>query len=41
MNGMKPSTPRSENSKALACRLTAARSGMASWEICEPNSLIV
>ena len=40
MNGRKPSTPSSENSNGLACSSTAASHGIASAEICEPNSLI-
>jgi hypothetical protein len=40
MNGRKPSVPRSENWIGLAWRPTAASHGIASWEICEPNSLI-
>jgi hypothetical protein len=40
MNGTKPATPSNENSIGLACKSMAASSGMASCEICEPNSLI-
>src|SRR5438034_7571230 len=39
MNGMKPSTPRSENSNGETCRSTAASQGIASAEIWVPNSL--
>ncbi len=40
MKGRKPSTPRSANWNGLAWRPTAASQGIASCEICEPNSLI-
>src|SRR3954467_6118124 len=40
MNGRKPRTPRSEKASGLAWRSTAASHGMASWDTCEPSSLI-
>src|SRR5947209_8160507 len=40
MNGMKPRTPRSENSNGIAPRLIATRSGIARPETCEPSSLM-
>src|SRR4051794_5644643 len=40
MNGRKPRTPRSEKASGLAWRSTAASHGMASWDTCEPSSLM-
>src|SRR5256886_14047611 len=40
MNGRKPRTPRSEKASGLAWSSTAASHGMASWDTCEPSSLI-
>jgi hypothetical protein len=40
MKGRNPKTPSSENWIGLACSSTAASHGIASWETCEPNSLI-
>src|SRR4051794_37099476 len=39
-NGRNSTVPSVATSKALACRVTSATHGMASCEICEPNSLI-
>src|SRR6478672_2840755 len=40
MNGRKPSTPRSENARGLACSSTAASQGIASCDTWEPSSEI-